>query len=57
MSTDSRPQLTDECLPAVLHLAEVSDPVEVSGNFDVDRQTWSNRSFECAAKKKHNESM
>lgn len=44
-------------LPAVLLLAEASEPVKVSGHFDVEHQTWSNRRFDCASTKKHNEAM
>ena len=44
-------------LPAVLLLAEASEPVKVNGHFDVEQQTWSNRRFDCASTKKHSEAM
>ena len=44
-------------VPAVLLLAEASKPVKVSGDFDLEQQTWSNRQFDCASTKKHNEAM
>lgn len=43
--------------PAALHLAEIVKPIEVEGEFDPVTGTWSNRRFECASEKKHNEAM
>lgn len=46
-----------DAVPAVLLLAEDAEPIEVSGEFDPLRQTWSNRNYDCVATKKHNEAM
>lgn len=46
-----------EKIPAVLLLAESVEPVAVAGEFDAELQTWSNRDYECASTKKHNEAM
>ncbi len=46
-----------DAIPAVLLLAEDAEPIEVSGEFDPTRQTWSNRNYDCVATKKHNEAM
>lgn len=58
MASSEKPlQASEEVVPAVLLLSEAVEPVAVTGEFDVGRQTWSNRNFECAAAKKHNEAM
>lgn len=43
--------------PAILWLASEPRPLEVSGHYDEKSQTWSNRKYELAAAKKHNEDM
>jgi hypothetical protein len=58
MSRTEKPtQSESKPVPAVLLLAESARLVEVEGEFDARTQTWSNRKYECAAQKKHNEAM
>ena len=41
----------------VLQLATPVEPIRVSGRYNPATSTWSNREFEGAALKKHNEDM
>ena len=43
--------------PATLSVAKKVEAVKVGGFYDNASQTWSNRKFETAASKKHNEDM
>jgi len=43
--------------PAALFLASSPEQMTISGKYDKNSQTWSNRKFETAAEKKHHESM
>lgn len=42
--------------PALLIAVEVP-PVHIAGHYDKESKTWSNRVFETASQKKHNEDM
>ena len=44
-------------IPPALLMAEPVSPVIVGGEYDQSTGTWSNRDFECASSKKHNEDM
>ncbi len=43
--------------PAALVLGESVARVTVQGEFDCESSTWSNREYQCASAKKHNEGM
>lgn len=55
--TEKLVQAESTAVPAVLLLSETVPILEVEGEFDAQSQTWSNRMYECAAEKKHNEAM
>lgn len=38
-------------------LVESPKPLRLEGHYDETTQTWSNRDYESAGRKKHNESM
>jgi len=43
--------------PLTLDLAETVDNFKPSGHYDEKAQTWSDRRYETAGEKKHNEDM
>ena len=47
----------DRKVPPALLIAEEVRPVPMVGHYDEESQTWSNRNFDTAAQKKHNEQM
>lgn len=57
MEAKNEVQIEVKKKPAALMLAEKVELVEVEGRFDETSQTWSDRKFECAGAKKHNEAM
>jgi hypothetical protein len=44
-------------IPPTLLLAEPTEKIQVTGFYDSASETWSNREYDCAARKKHNEAM
>jgi hypothetical protein len=43
--------------PAIIWLTSTPKKLELSGRYDPRTETWSNRRYESAAEKKHNEAM
>ncbi|MGC2237983.1 MAG: hypothetical protein WA584_17620 [Pyrinomonadaceae bacterium] len=43
--------------PVVLFIAKEVEEVEVGGNYSSITETWSDRNYELASDKKHNEDM
>ncbi len=53
----SNSNLQDTKAPLSKQLLVPVDPISVKGSYSVETDTWSNRLFEDATTKKHNEDM